>query len=177
MDEIEAMKLIDETMTKINDSAVRNRIMQWAWNKFSTESKPSTDTKGSTSKKTKRKSAERKSKSKTTLSIVKDLNLKPSGKKSLAEFADVKKPSSNLERLIVSAYYLQHELKHAPIDANDVFTCFKHMNWRKPADIAGKLRWIASQKGWLDTSNTNDIKTTPHGENFVEHDLPKKAES
>jgi len=29
-------------------------------------------------------------------------------------------------------------------------------------------------KGWLDVSNTNDIKVTRTGINFIEHDLAKK---
>jgi hypothetical protein len=33
----------------------------------------------------------------------------------------------------------------------------------------------AGTSGWLDTSDSEDIKITSSGENLVEHDLPGKA--
>ncbi len=102
------------------------------------------------------------------------MNLKPSSKKFLSDFVKEKNPSSNKQKIIVAIYYLHHELNHSSIDPNAVYTCFKHMNWRVPANIESELFWLASQRGWLDTSNRMDIKITTHGENFVEHDIVKK---
>ena len=105
--------------------------------------------------------------------MVRDLNLKPKGKKTLDEFVESKKPSSYYEKSTVATYYLKHELSLSAISANHIFTCFKHMKWRVPADLFNTLAYTASQYGWLDTSNGEDIKVTTMGENLVEHDLPK----
>jgi hypothetical protein len=105
---------------------------------------------------------------------VKDLDLAPKGKDSLKDFAEKKKPKTNHDRNVVSVYYLQ---KIAGIDAvsvNHVFTCFKDMGWREPANLANSLALTANRKRYLDTSNLDDIRLTPAGRNHVEHDLPPK---
>lgn len=178
MDELDALKAIDDTLSKIQDSDTKNRILKWAFDKYGTEQIPSSAPEIPMEKKKvkkikKIKKAKRKS-TKTTLTIVKDLNLKPSGKKSLVDFVKEKNPSSDREKCIVSIYYLYHELKNNSIDPNSVYTCFKHMSWRVPANIDNVMRWLASQRGWLDTSNMKDVKITTHGDNFVEHDLVNK---
>ncbi len=58
---------------------------------------------------------------------------------------------------------------------NHVFTGMKHLSLRIPPDIAQVMRSVASEKGYLDTSNTEDVKLAIAGENFVEHDLPAKG--
>ena len=172
MDELAALKAIDETLSKIQDPDIRNRILKWAYDKYGTITIPSSNAE-ITDEKKKRKKTGRKP-SKPNVTILKGLNLKPSGKKSFSDFTKEKKPSSNREKIIVAIYYLHHELNHSPIDPNAVYTCFKHMGWRVPSNIENELFWLASQRGWLDTSNKHDIKITTHGENFVEHDLVKK---
>lgn len=109
---------------------------------------------------------------KIVLSIDKDLNLKPKGKKAIDDFITGKSPSSLLEKVAVCVYYLQRELNIKDIGYNHVFTCFKHLNWRLPSDLPNTMQQ-AGTKGWLDTSNSMDLKITTHGENLVEHDLPK----
>jgi len=175
--EIDAMKLIDETLSKIEDSLTRDRILQWAWSKFSSLPAPINSTaEAMETRKSKKKQgkAKKSTKTKPSHSMVKDLNLKPSGKQTLAEFVREKKPSSNRGKSVVCVYYLQHILKETPITANHVFTCFKSIGWRVPSDLDNTLQWVASQRGWLDTSSMADIKVTTHGENLIEHDLPRK---
>jgi hypothetical protein len=41
-----------------------------------------------------------------------------------------------------------------------------------PVDIAQAVRNTSNRKGWLDSSDAEDLKVTTSGENFVEHDLP-----
>ena len=180
--EVDALKVIDDTLTKVEDKDARNRILEWAYKKFGsslempTQSKEEVQKKSSTkTKKTKETGKKHgKNKSPTTLSIVKDLNLKPNGKESFNDFADKKKPTSNQEKCVVAVYYLKKELVLPNISINHIYTCFKDAKWRVPADLVNTLQYIASQRGWLDTSNSTDIKLTTLGENLVEHDLPPK---
>jgi hypothetical protein len=109
----------------------------------------------------------------STYSLVKDLNFRPKEKQALREFFDEKKPSDQQHQLTVIMYYLYRILEIEGITPNHVFTALKHLGGiRVPNDIAGTLRAIASRKGYLDTSNTEDLKTTTEGDNLVEHDLP-----
>jgi len=104
---------------------------------------------------------------------VKNLDLKPKGKTPFDEFANQKKPQSNREKCALAVYYLGHELGLTDITMNHVFTFFKNMKWRGPADLEGTLYYTASQDGWIDTSDMKSIKTTAMGQNLIEHDLPK----
>lgn len=72
---------------------------------------------------------------------------------------------------------MQHNLEIENIDSNHVYTCFKIMKWRSPSGLENTLKVTASQKGWLDTRNLKDIKTTTHGENLIEHNLSKNGEA
>ena len=104
--------------------------------------------------------------------IVKDLILTAEGDKpSLKEFYSQKKPGSNYERNAVFSYYLLKVKERKPIQINHIYTCYKEIRQRVPS-IAVSLS-ETSRKGWLDTSDMSDIKITPRGENYVEHDLPK----
>jgi hypothetical protein len=109
--------------------------------------------------------------------MVKDLVLTAEGgKPSLKEFYSEKKPSSNYEHNVVFSYYLLKIGERRPSGINHIYTCYKEVNRRVP--LLSVSLSETSGKGWLDTSNMNDIKITPRGENYVEHDLPKakKAE-
>jgi hypothetical protein len=174
--EIDAMKLIDETLSQIEDSLSRDRILQWAWSKFSSLPTPisSTSKKMETEKPKEKGRAKKSTKTKPSYSIVKDLNLKPSDKQTLAQFISEKKPSSNREKSVVFVYYLQNILEETPITSNHIYTCFKSIGSRVPSNLDNTLSWVASQRGWLNTSSMANIKVTPHGENLIEHDLPKK---
>lgn len=183
--EIDALKTIDEALFGLTDADARNRVLEWAWKKFSSHLAPPIDKDTKVPPSGKRKKLARKAsgpkgkgktkaKAKPSLSLVKDLNLKPEGKKSLDEFSDIRKPNSHYEKSTVAAYYLKHELDLPAITESHVYTCFKHMKWRVPANLSNTLAYTASHFGWLDTSNLQDIKVTTMGENLVEHDLPKK---
>lgn len=113
---------------------------------------------------------------KSPLTIVKDLNLKPKDKKSFDDFVAAKQPNSHQERCLVSVYYLKNDLAIDKVTVGHVNTCFKHVNWRRPSDLNQKLR-SAGHHGWLDTSDSQDISVTTVGENYVEHDLPKKTKA
>jgi len=173
--ELDAMKSIDNALSGVSDPLTRDRILKWAWAKFSStpssllgDENPKKKAKGKAPK----KGAKGPAKSKTSRTMLKTLNLTPSGKISFKDFVGEKQPSSNLERCVVAVHYVANILQEASVTADHVFTCFKIQHWRLPADIDNTLQYVASQKGWLDTANMSDIKLTTHGDNLIEHELP-----
>lgn len=105
-------------------------------------------------------------------SFVKELNLRPEGKQSLREFYGQKSPTSQQEQITVVLYYLCRILETPNITCNHLFTALKEVGVRVPQFLSQTLHNISNRKGWVDSSNTDDLKTTVPGDNFVEHDLP-----
>jgi hypothetical protein len=104
---------------------------------------------------------------------IKDLNLRPSDKKTLKEIFDEKQPKGNIENSAVMVYYLEHVLDMQEITPNHVFTCYRELNLKIPAVLNQNLRDCASSRyGYIDFAN-NQLKTSVRGINFVEQDLPK----
>ena len=104
--------------------------------------------------------------------MVKDLLLTAEGDKpSLKEFYSKKGPKSNYERNVVFCYYLLKIREIKQIGINHIYTCYKEVQQRIPTLSVSLSE--TSKKGWLDTSDMSDIKVSPRGENYVEHDLPK----
>ena len=109
-----------------------------------------------------------------TMSLVKDLDLRPENKESLRDFHSSKKPDSQKEHIAVFVYYLTKILEIESVTPNHIYTCFKDVGVRTPKDIPQAIRNTASKNGWVDSSDGENIKMANHGENLVEHDLPKK---
>jgi DNA-binding PadR family transcriptional regulator len=113
---------------------------------------------------------------KGTAKINRDLNLRPTGKQSFAEFIADKQPSSNQDKFAVAVYYLEQILELPAVALSQVRTVFRLTeNWREPANIDTALRVTAVRKATIDTSDMDNIRTTAQGRNFVEHDLPPKS--
>lgn len=180
MSEIDAIKNVDSALAAIDPDA-RKRVLEWAWKKYVPELHPSV---GAEMPKKEIKIKEKKErvkkspkiKTKLSLSIDKDLNLRPKGKKSFVDFAKEKQPVSYEQKCTVAVYYLEKILGIKGIGINHIYTCYKDAVWRVPADLRNKLHSTASKKGWLDTGNIDEIKLTTRGDNLIEHDLPPKAE-
>jgi hypothetical protein len=171
--EIDAIKLLADALEQLDDQAARERVLRWAWAKFSQQPLPMPGGQGTdASRKRPARSARKKKTTKPSPSIVKDLDLRPEGRESFREFAGGKKPTTNLKKCTVAVYYLTQVLGVAGVDPNHVFTCFKDAKWRVPADLHTTLAETASRDGWLDTSDMDNIRLTPRGETMVEHDLP-----
>ena len=109
--------------------------------------------------------------------VRKDLDLRPKDKTSLTEFVESKEPKNNDDRNVVSVFYLRRMTDTETVSMDHVFTCYREMGWREPADLANSLAITASKKGYLDTSTLEDIKLTPSGRNHVEYDLPRKKKA
>lgn len=111
--------------------------------------------------------------------IVKDLDLSGASKgvERLKDFHASYKITSNLERNLVFLYYLQNMLEISPITPNHVFTCYRDVSVKVPAALVQSLRDTANRRGWIDTSDTNNLKVTFPGINHLEHDLEKAKPS
>ena len=105
-------------------------------------------------------------------SYVKDLNLQPTGKLSFKDFAASKNPEDSQAFFAISVYYLTKTLELQGVGPNHIYSCFKEVGKSVPTDLGQLGRNVSRRKGWLDTSNGQDIKLTTKGENFVEHELP-----
>src|SRR5262249_52451568 len=108
-------------------------------------------------------------------SMVKELDMRPVDKQSLKEFYAEKAPDDQQAQFVVIVYYLTRILGLTGIGTNHIYTALKEVNVKVPANIAQIARNAASRKGWLDTADSEDLKVTTMGENFVEHDLPATA--
>jgi len=177
MSEIEAMKAVDDALAGLSDD-VRPRVLAWLNDKFggvprqkAPDSTARVDPSGAAG--LAGSGARPKGARKVALpKLLKELSLTPTGKQSLKDFVDLKKPSSMLEKCVVASYYFFRICDLNPVTADHIYTAFKGLAWRVPSDLVNTLQQAGS-KGWLDTANSADIKVTPMGENLVEHDLPK----
>ena len=116
--------------------------------------------------------------SRRSAEIMHELDLAPKGKTSFTDFVADKQPTTNEEKYAVVVYYLEQVLKLPAISEHHVSTVFRMApGWREPEDIWGGLKMTARRTSTIDTSDRTNIKTTPHGRNFVEHDLPAKPKS
>lgn len=190
--EIDALKAVDEALGTIDKDA-QIRVLSWANSKYlagtpapiiqagsSVHEEPAhvVRSSGKSKKKTavakpKAKSAK---KSKTIYKQVKELNLRPAGKKSAKDFVAEKNPTNQKQKCVVALYYLLHILEMEKAGIDHIYTLFKDSSWPVPADLPNTLHQAGSE-GWLDTADATNIKITPKGENIVEHELPPKQKA
>jgi hypothetical protein len=108
-----------------------------------------------------------------TFKFLRELDLRPQGKKSFFDFVAEKAAASNEDRFAVTVYYLEEILELPAVTADHVGTSFRMVSeWREPADVKAALRVASSRKGTI-TSDPENLRITPHGRNFVEHELPQ----
>lgn len=119
----------------------------------------------------------RRSKKPLSYSFVKDLNLQPAGTVSLRDFFASKATQTQQEQITVILHYLTKTLELDNVGPNHIYTALKDVDVQVPADIGAVIRNIAFRKNWIDSSNSDDLKLTVAGENFVEHDLQKRKGS
>jgi len=192
MDEIDAMKAISERFEKLKDEE-RSRVLAWAVSKYGAGGNtkfehgssphnpiaPSQNTgtsKGATAKGPASAKQKASKKAKSIISMDKSLNLAPSGKTSAVAFATEKAPSNVKQKCVVAVYYLRDFIGMQEVTSSAVYTYFKTLSWPVPADLKNSLQQ-AGTEGWLDTSDSDNIKLTSMGENLVEHSLPPKAKA
>jgi hypothetical protein len=108
-------------------------------------------------------------------SVVKDLSLRPKGKKAFGDFVADKQPSSHQQKQLVAVYWLAKEAGiSSGVTVDHINTCYQGAGWKRPSNLGNALAVTSMRKGWLDTSDGSDIKLTVPGEDFVLHELPPK---
>jgi hypothetical protein len=123
-----------------------------------------------------KRSAGRRKKERYEPKFIRDLDLTPPDKKSFRDFIDEKRPKTNEEKYVVTVYYLQYELGLNAVTLEHVASVFRLTpGWKEPANIRSGITTTSSRKGTIDTASFSDLKTTPHGRNFVEFQLPHKG--
>lgn len=103
------------------------------------------------------------------------VDLSPSGGKSFPDFAAEKTPTTQQDRSMVIIYWLRNIGTVEKSGVTQIFTCYKKMGWKAPADPRNQLQVLAARKQWLDTSDMDDVRLTHSGSQHVEHALPSKA--
>ena len=99
------------------------------------------------------------------------LDIRPSDKISLPEFANKMNPTNMQNQSMVIIYWLKHHAGYEKIGISQIFTCYKKMGWKASPDLRKQLHNIAFKKTWLNTSDVEDVSLTITGEQHVEHDL------
>lgn len=120
-----------------------------------------------------KKPGSRSPKSKQSFTIDKDLDLVRGASQSLKDFSDSKSPSTVLEKVLVSVYWLTRVREGGTASIDQLYTCFKHMSWALPSDFVNTVQQ-AGTEGWLDSKKCDDLKVVVSGENHVEHSMPVK---
>lgn len=110
-----------------------------------------------------------------TMTLVKDLVLRPDGKQSLKEFYGEKDPQSQNEKLAVFVYYLRLELELEGVTPNHIYTCYDEVGVRSPVDLPAAIRNTAHKKGWIDSSKSEAIDIAERGKDVVKHGFPRNA--
>lgn len=109
---------------------------------------------------------------------VRDLDLRPKGLQSFDDFIALKQPKDNQERFAVAVYYLEQIAGISGIGLGHMAAVFKQTaGWREPQNVRSGVQMTAHRKNTIDSSDFANLRTTPHGRNFVEHDLPAKSKA
>lgn len=137
------------------------------------ESSKSKNTATVNKKEERKSSSKKKSASTQSFSMLTDLNLRPSGQKSLEDFYNSFIIKSNMERNITILYYLKRVLEIENVGVNHIYTCYKKVGSKVPNIYQGLVD-TKNRKGWVDTHNMDDLKVSISGENYIEHEAPKK---
>lgn len=182
MDEIQALKSIDDALSKLDETA-RKRVFDWVSSKYDFQPKElnhrydqsvehSKVIENPPPQKLRRAKTKGKKTSKITLKMIKELNLKPQGKKSLRDFIEEKSPSNAKQKCTVAIYYMKNIMNIEHVSVDHVYTAFKSSEWPVPANLPNTLHQAGSE-GWLNTADIENLLVTPSGENLIEYDLPK----
>jgi hypothetical protein len=141
----------------------------------STGARPPTRRRAASARKAKRASgAATKVKRKAGLpGVVKDLSMRPKGKKSFADFVSEKQPKTHQQKQAAILYWLREDAGLSNgITLDHVNTCYIEAHWPRPANLENAVSVTAKEKGWIDSSDKTNLKLTTRGEDEVVHGLP-----
>lgn len=111
------------------------------------------------------------------IKMVTDVNFVPSDKPSLEVFFKEKAARTDMEMIVVIAYYMQQTLAVTAIGPGHILAGFKDVDEQVPLDLRGTLRNMRRDKGWLAFTDIEAIRVTTAGENYVQHKIGKQADA
>lgn len=162
----EGLELAEKYLSDFLDSSITNSWdLKSSKKNYSSKSDLKDDSTGTSNK-------SKASKKVHSYQIIPSLNLKPSGKKSLEDFYLEHPVNSNFEYNLLFIYYLEKVLNEKFINIDHIYTCYKALNIKVP-NIYQSIADTKKRKGWIDSSNMNDLKISIAGENYLEHTLKK----
>lgn len=93
-----------------------------------------------------------------------------SGELPLRAFIEQKKPDSIMKKYLCIIYWLKKHRNINEVNADHMYTCFRHMSWQVPADTAQPLRSMKGrQYGYMQSGSSSGMYTLNHiGENAIE---------
>lgn len=95
--------------------------------------------------------------------------------KRLKQFYEEKSPSGHHENIAVFAYYLKSVDGKEEFTKDDINSCYTKAMVRKPKKIQTAIVDAAHKYQFVEKGSQRKFwKLTPHGENLVLHDLPRK---
>jgi len=95
---------------------------------------------------------------------------------SLRDFYTEKKPTkNNMEKTLLFVYYLTKYKGIKDVLPGHLISCYDEVGARKPKRPDQSIRDTTHLKGWLRPGSTSgSANITIAGENYIEHDLPRK---
>lgn len=114
-----------------------------------------------------------KSSSAKSYSLITSLNLLSGGSESLRDYFAKFETRTNFDYNIVILNYLKNILQEDNVGVNHIYTCYKHLGLKIP-NIKQSLHDTKNRKGWIETSDSNDLTVTVAGENYLDHEIVSK---
>jgi hypothetical protein len=105
------------------------------------------------------------------ISPIPNLNFIPSGKPALKAYFVGKAPKSDMDRVLVISYYLQHTMGLSAHSPGHILSGFRHVEVELPKDLPATIRNM-KKKVWLNFTDIDNITVATEGINRVEHVLP-----
>jgi hypothetical protein len=102
-----------------------------------------------------------------------DIDLRPKGKVSFKDSVAQYASPTKEEIKLLSIAYLADELGIKDITVDHVYTCLDELGERVPTHLKQVLINLKNDKGWIDTSDFNNLRLTIKGRNHLKLDMKK----
>jgi hypothetical protein len=86
-------------------------------------------------------------------------------------------PKNAAQQILLYAYYLREELKIAPCNLDQIYTCMKAAGNKIPTAFGQVfINTRGNSYSYIGFTNANDVTITIKGDNFVNHEMEKTKE-
>jgi hypothetical protein len=96
-------------------------------------------------------------------SFLPELNLAPNGAPSLKAFCSGKTADGEQAKYLLVSLWLQKHGGVDPFGGNEVFTCFRGLDWTPRKDVMQPVREMKSKKSWYDSPAYGKYRLTQPG--------------